>query len=78
MEYRTYKEQALSTIAHGPNGAALMIQISSDAMAAAIEAGDWAAMEKAQADIIYWAESATFWANSAADHAKRARMWGAA
>ena len=71
---RSYKEQALSTVSHGPKGAALLIEMASQRMAEAIEAGDLDAVEKAQADIVYWAESAVFWAGRAADDAKRAHM----
>ena len=75
---RNYKEQALSTVSHGAKGAALLIEMASQRMAEAIEAGDLAAVEQAQADIVYWADSAVFWAYRAADDARRAHMLAAA
>ena len=56
---------ALATVDHGPQGAVTLMQIAVDDMAAAIRAGDMAALAKAQASIKFWADSAVFWADAA-------------
>jgi hypothetical protein len=59
------QEKALATIEHGPQGAITVMQIAVDNMVAAIRAGDMAALAKAQSQIHFWADSATFWADAA-------------
>jgi len=65
------QKNALATVDHGPQGAVTLMQIAVDDMAAAIRAGDMAALAQAQSQIHYWANSAIFWADAAVKDMQR-------
>ena len=61
----TNQKNALATVDHGPQGAVTIMQIAVNDMAAAIRAGDMAALAQAQSNLTYWANSAIYWADCA-------------
>jgi hypothetical protein len=65
------QKNALATVDHGPQGAVTLMQIAVDDMAAAIRAGDMAALAQAQSNLTYWANSAVFWAGCAVEDMQR-------
>ena len=65
------QKNALATVDHGPQGAVTLMQIAVDDMAAAIRAGDMAALAQAQSQIHFWANSAIYWADCAVQDMQR-------